>query len=455
MKATPEYIVQKLCEHGFETYVVGGAVRDFLQGKNAADEDIVTSARPEQIQELFADHKIVLAGTYFKVTFVDEIEVATFRKDRYLGLSDKKVEVTYANTITEDLSRRDLTINAMAFCRFTGDVIDPYHGRDDLKRRMIRFVGDAEERIKEDPNRIIRACRFLAAIDGVFSKSTREVLQKYGHYIKEYVAKERVQKEIMKAMKVREASAFFNALHEIGVLKDIFPSLECCYEFGDLHGVHHKESIITHSYVAGDSISTKYPLVKLAAYLHDIGKPYACTWNPKTSDLKFKGHDVEGQKILEKELSDLKFPKKEISQVTALTRLHMHNFKTPKATRKTLKTLQDYDLDWRDLYRLKLADGKANVWKGEFPLKEIRADLERIKNAFDVKSPNRFEDLEINGNDIIKITGISPGPYIGRMKEYLLEATVDDPSLNNHETLTQLVKEKISEWQLNGLMGLR
>jgi tRNA nucleotidyltransferase/poly(A) polymerase len=445
LKATPEYIVKRLCENGYDTYIVGGAVRDFLIGKNPHDEDIATSAKPEEIIELFGGHKIVTAGTYFKVTFVDGIEVATFRKDRYEGLSDKCVTVTYANNIFEDLSRRDLTINAMAFCQFTGEVVDPHGGKDDLKKRQIKFVGDPNERIFEDPNRIIRACRFLASIDGVFETETREALRKNADLVRTHVARERIRGEIMKAMKIRIASAFFNALREIDALIHVLPSIDCMYEFGDLHGRHHWESIITHSYICGDSISTKYPLTKLAGYLHDVGKPKAASWNPKTKDLRFKGHDKVGRDILERELAELKFSNKEIEFISSLTRMHMNNFASPKAARRTLKKLSDRDIPWSELYRIKLADSKANIKKDPWPLSRIRADFERIRNAFDIRTPNKFKDLEVNGHDLMNTLEIKPGPMIGKLMKYLLEVAVDEPELNNTETLLKLAKEKFDE----------
>lgn len=439
MKATPEYIISKLCGSGFETYVVGGAVRDFLEGRLPSDEDIVTKATPGQIKEIFKDHKIATGGTFFKVTFVDGIEVATFRKDVYRGLNDKDVVVTNARTILEDLGRRDLTINAVAWCQFTGDFVDPYNGIDDLRRRKIKFVGDAEQRIHEDPNRIIRACRFLARIDGEFDPETLDALTKAAPMIEKYVTKERIRIEILKAMKARYASVFFNALHRIGGLKYIVPSLDCCYELEDLHGLHHRESIITHSYVAGDNISTKYPLIKLAAYLHDVGKIPACRWNYEKGDLRFTGHDKIGVDLIKRDLRRLKFSKDEVRYIATLVKLHMNNFATPKAIRRTVSKLNG--IDWKDLYRLKLADSKANIWKGPYPLSKARDDLRNIYEALNVGSQNPFGELAINGKDLIVELGIEPGRLIGEIKKHLLEIIIDSPELNNRESLLQIASD--------------
>lgn len=440
-KATPKYIIDKLCEAGYDTYIAGGAVRDLLVGKLPDDEDIVTKATPEQIMELFKDHKITLAGTYFKVTFVDEIEVATFRKDRYEGLSDKHVKVDPADNIYEDLARRDLTINAMAFCQFSGEIVDPYKGQRDLKKRTIKFVGYPLDRIYEDPNRIIRACRFLAVIDGIFDTDTKYAMRAVSHYVRDYVKPERIYKEIMKTMKkARYASVFFNALHEIDALRYIFPSMDCCYGF-DIHGLHHRESIISHSLFAGDNVSCKYPLQKLAAYLHDVGKPAACRYNPKTGDVKFKGHDVESVRLVTDEMTALKFPKKEIEYVTTLIRNHMSNFETERSIRRLINRLGD--VHWKDLYRVKLADSKANIWKGPWPLSNVKSDFARVERALNVKSPNAFNELDINGKELMDAFNLKPGPIIGQLKNYLLEAILDNPELNNKTTLIEIAEDYI------------
>jgi tRNA nucleotidyltransferase/poly(A) polymerase len=418
---------------------VGGAIRDLLDGKIASDIDIATSANARQIEGLFKGHKLAKGGTYFKVIFVDGIEVATFRKDVYKGLSDKDVQVVEAKTIIEDLARRDLTVNAMAFCQFTGEIIDPYEGRDDLKKRKIKFVGTARDRIYEDPNRIIRACRFLAVIDGIFDQETKESLKNMGYLVEKYVTPERIRVEVLKAMKARYASIFFNALHEINVLQYIFPSLDCCYYF-DVHGKHHREEIITHSLLAGDNISSKYPLIKLAAYLHDVGKPPACKYNPKTQDVKFTGHEIEGRDLVVDELERLTFSKKEIDYISALVRLHMRTFSTEKSIRRLVSKLNEHDIDFRDLYRLKLADSKANIIKGPFPYTAVRADFIRIEKALKTDSENRFDQLAINGKDIMEITELKSGPSIGKIKDILLNLILDYPEYNNKNNLKSIMR---------------
>ncbi len=446
MKTTPTYIINKLCDFGYDTYIVGGAIRDLLDGKIASDIDIATSANARQIEGLFKGHKLTMAGTYFKVIFVDGIEVATFRKDVYKGLSDKDVQVVEAKNITEDLARRDLTINSMAFCQFTGEIIDPYKGREDLKKRKIKFVGNARDRIYEDPNRIIRACRFLAVIDGIFDPMTKESLKNMGYLVEKYVTPERIRIEVLKAMKARYASVFFNALHEIDVLKYIFPSLDCCYYF-DVHGIHHRESIITHSLLAGDSVSSKYPLIKLAAYLHDVGKPPACKYNLLTKDVKFTEHERESKYLIIDEMSKLTFSTREIEYVSTLARLHMRTFSTEKAIRRLVSRLNEHDIAYKDLYRLKLADSKANIKNGPESYHVLKEDLLRVVKALSTTTGHPFDKLAINGKDIMEITELKSGPAIGKIKDILLNMILEYPEYNDEANLKHIIRgnRKIKE----------
>ena len=277
-------IIERLCRCGYHVYVVGGAIRDMFIGKDPVDVDIVTSATPEEIEVFFGGYPVKSVGKAFGVVLVDGYEVATFRRDRYRGLDDKACQVTFAGSIEEDLGRRDLTINAMALCDMSGDFIDPFHGRDDLRERTIRFVGNPRERIYEDPNRIVRACRFLAKVDGKFDPETFEALCDCAHYVRDYVVPERLKAEIMKAMKIKRASRFFCALRDIGALEHIFPAMERCYNHA--HGPHHLEDVFDHLMICGDLISTRFPFLKLAGYLHDVGKPAAYSFN------RDKGHYV-------------------------------------------------------------------------------------------------------------------------------------------------------------------
>lgn len=435
-------ICKILQQRGHEAYIIGGAVRDQLLGLEPKDMDVVTSARPKEILKAFPGHKVSEVGKSFGVLLIDSIEVATFRQDRYAGFDDKAVEISFADTLFEDVSRRDLTINTMAMDPVSGEITDHFNGREDLRNRIIRFVGNPMERIKEDPNRILRACRFAAKINGTLHHNTAVALRECSYFVKKYVAPERISKEILAAMKVKNASTFFYLLHQIGVLKDILPSLEGC--FGHEHGNHHYEDIFSHMMMTGDHVSTKNPLLKLAAYVHDVGKPASFDPEGKT----FYDHDQLGAEILATELPVLRFSNEEVTRICNLTRLHMTiHFKhpTPKSVRRVLKKLHEAGVSYRDLLRLYDADLMGSLNRAH----EHRNNrFGTLLAAYRVISPElrRTEPvhslacLKINGDDVCRIAGIKPSKQVGDILNHLMDVVLDCPEMNNEEQLSSVVR---------------
>ena len=439
MEATT--IVHRLWEKGFEAFFVGGAVRDFLLGLNPKDIDIVTSATPDEVMDTFSDQKVRKVGKSFGVLLVNDTEVATYRHERYLGgYSDKNIEVTFCNSLKEDLIRRDLTINAMAMDIRDGRIIDPAKGRHDLMDGLIRFVGDPTQRITDDPNRILRACRFRAKLNGAFHSRTREALHHHAWLVRDHIVPERIRKEILKAMEIPGAANFFYALHEFDILEMILPSLANCFDFP--HGIYHLEDVFTHGMIAGDCIQPKYKYLKLATYLHDVGKPIAATINPRTDDFMFKDHDKDGAQALECELRRLTFSNKEIQYITGITRYHMRvvdENMTPKGIRRLLIKLHELDINYRDIIRLRVADRKGNLKKENYTLSEIRGMKKVIEKELIPKE--QVMKLAIDGIDIMTITGLNPGKEVGVIKRRLHEMVLNDPELNNHTKLIEILKE--------------
>lgn len=431
------YIIERLCDCGYHAYITGGAVRDALAGLPSKDEDIVTNATPEEIEKAFLGHDVKFVGKQFLVTLVDGIEVATYRKDNYSGLSDKNCEVSFVNSLEEDLSRRDFTINCLSLCEFTGDLIDLYNGQEDLKKKIIRFVNNPKDRIYEDPNRIIRACRFLAKIDGRFECKTFDALCEHSHYVRDYVAKERIRLEILKALELPKPSLFFQALFEINALQYIFPSMIPCADHH--HGKHHREDIFTHLMIVGDSISSKYPLLRLAGYLHDVGKPESYS-----DDGKFINHENVGAEIVIKELQDLRFSIDEVSKISNLIKCHMYSIKdiSPKSTRKLLVFLNELGLDYSEFLRLRIADRVGNLAKPNFTLKEIKEVLLKFKNVINEKTPFSVKSLMINGDDIMNIMNLAPGKKVGEILKTLFEYVLENGSeYNTRENLLNQLRE--------------
>jgi tRNA nucleotidyltransferase (CCA-adding enzyme) len=427
---TTDRIIRKLCEAGHQIFIVGGFVRDELLGHTSKDIDITTSALPDEIIHLFRHERVNLVGKTFGVVIVNDVEVATFRSDFY-G-KPGKADVSLVGTIEEDLDRRDLTINALALCPLTGDIVDPHGGRDDLNNRVIRFVGNPVDRITEDPVRIIRACRFKAKIHGKFHPDTFKTLKAHANWIGKFVAPERIRLEILKGLELKKPSGFFRALDEIGALPFIFPSLKACVGFGG--GDHHDETVFEHVCDAVDFIHPKHTPLRLATILHDVGKPLA--WK----DGQFLDHENVGAKIVRKELQRLRFSVDEVEFVTGLVKVHMNfmNGLTDRAARRLLKRLADNNTTFGDFVRIKLADRAGNRAKTLGTFADLIFLVRRFRALNNI--PTNTNSLAINGNDIQELLGIGPGRQIGEIKDALLELVINNGSeFNNRETLTNHV----------------
>jgi len=435
-------IVQKLINNNFEAYFVGGAVRDKLMNLEPQDFDIVTNARPEKVAKLFIDEKIDYVGESFKVLIVNGIEVATYRKDRYFGLSDKDVEISYADTLEEDLSRRDLTINAIA-ADIKGNIIDPFNGQQDIRRRNIRFVGNPEKRIFEDPCRILRALRFCCLFEDIYNidKDSYEALYKNSHLIK-YVKPERMRMEILKVMKYKQPSLFFHLLKEFNLLDKIFPSLDDGFYHFD--GNNHNETIFLHNMICGDTITERKPLLRLTGYLHDCGKPKAFNEN---NGKNYRNHNKIGADLAKEELENLKFSNNEIKYITNLIKIHMVYLEglEPKGTRKLLAKLKKDDINWKELIQLRIADRAANLKKDNLSRCEIKKCVLKIYTELKRKPAFSIRDLKINGYDVMNIFNIKQGKEVGDMLKKIFKLTMETPELNERETLLTLldsIKEK-------------
>ncbi len=426
-------IWNRLLGAGYATYVVGGAVRDHLLGRESKDIDFATKATPAQIQEVFAisEFKLDFVGASFGVMLVSGVEVATFRGDRYFGGGDKDVEITYVNTIEEDLARRDLTINAIAI-DINGNIIDPFNGRDDIENRIIRFVGNSYDRIAEDPNRILRAIRFAARFDFFFDTDTAIAIKEDNHMIYA-VAPERIRLEILKTMEsVKTSSLFWGILLDTGILEMIFP--EMVHGFRHDHGNHHEEDIWTHNMIAGDTISTRFPLLKLATYLHDVGKP--ASFDEKLGT--FYEHQHFGADIVRERLSALKFSNDEIRFVVNAVLIHMDGTRgmSNKSRRKLKSKLNAYDLHWRDYVRLRMGDRTGNVLRPNFTISQVKDYIELFKISEEI--PFSVNDLALKGGDIIRIFSLTPSAIVGKIQRELLKQVIDNgDEFNTVESLIE------------------
>ena len=419
------FIIDTLKKNGFQAYIAGGAVRDILLQKKPEDFDILTNASIKELASLFKDQKVKTMGKTFPICTINGIEISSGRAKFHLS-----------DFPESDLAQRDFTINSMAWDPISKKIIDPFNGKKDLEDAMIRFTKDPEKRIAEDPARMVRACRFAALIDGSFSLSSLELILANKDKLDTLVAKERIHSEIIKAMGLKRPSLFFKALKKTGLLSKIFPGLDRCHGLDG--GPHHGETVFEHSMMVGDALPKNLSVLRLAGFLHDVGKFDAA--KKKDGSLTFAGHENETKAVIH-DLERLRFPNKDIAYITSLINTHMRPLTdqtTPKAARRLLLMLDKSGLDYGDFMRMRIADKKGNLAKRPYTISEIRIRLKKLFAQMQGQKAFQMNHLKINGNDIIQILGMAPGPDVGKIKQQLFEMVLDDPELNNYNDLKKL-----------------
>lgn len=422
-KKTVREIIDRMEAQGHKIYIIGGAVRDAMRGVSVRDVDLMTSAKLDQIIDLFPDQKTRKVGQSFPICLVNGIEISSSRS----GNDPERLPES-------DLAERDFTINAMAFDPVKEKIHDPFNGKKDLEKSVIRFTRDPDQRIKEDPVRMIRACRFCAMIQGSLSISSFNAILSRRHLIQE-VASERISSEIKKAMALDRPSLFFRGLKQTRLLEILFPSLDRCVELDG--GPYHGETVFEHCMMVGDALSAKRPLLRLAGFLHDTGKFDAAVL--KNGNLSFPGHEKYVHAVVQ-DLEKLRFPKKEIQYISSMIQAHMRPLThetTSRAARRLLAMLELFDLDYRDFLRLRIADKKGNKAKAHYTLGDIRIRLSRLLSVLNNAPALNTNQLKISGDQIIKIMALEPGPEVGRIKQQLFEQVLDHPEMNQYEELAK------------------
>ena len=420
--------IRTLEDAGFAAYGVGGCVRDSLLGIQPHDYDLCTNATPEETARLFADHTLVRSGekhgTIGVVVEGEVIEITTFRTEGGYADSRHPDWVRFVPTVEEDLSRRDFTVNAMAYNPTRG-YIDPFGGQQDLENKILRAVGDPHTRFTEDALRILRGVRFAVRFQLTPEKKTRLAMNELAGLM-ENLAKERIFDELCKLLPLVNDR---DLLEFAPVLTSVLPELAPCVGFQQ-HNPHHKYDVYTHtaqvvSAVPGDLA------VRWAALLHDCGKP-ACFTLDETGRGHFIGHAAESAKIAEAVLLRLKAPTALRERVVFLVEKHM----TPLAADKKLlrRRLGQYGEEaLHQLLALQEADfGGKGVKNGEEePFSAIGTLLAEVLAE---DACLTVKDLAINGKDLIEM-GIPAGPQIGQCLASLLEQVQDEKIPKTREAL--------------------
>ena len=435
-----------LKDAGFDAYAVGGCVRDLLREHTPADWDIATNADPKDIQRLFPhsfyENKFgtVTIVTESKKDSLKHVEVTPYRAD--VSYSDKRHpdEVAFVRTIEEDLKRRDFTVNAIAVDLEAGEkmrVIDLFGGKKDLEDKLIRAVGNAEERFKEDALRLLRAARLATQLDFDIEPATASAIMNHAGLLR-FVAAERVRDELSKLFMSDMSGRGMEILRELHLLPLTMPELEEGYGVGQ--NKHHVYSVWEHNVRALQyAAEKKWTLpVRLAALLHDVAKP-RCK-NGDGPDSTFYGHDVAGARMAAQMLGRLKYPKQFIEKVAKLVRYHLFYYNVDEVTESSVRRLiAKVGLeDMEDLIQVRICDRMGSgVPKAEpYKLRHFRFLVEKLS-----RDPVSVKMLRLKGDDVMKLTGIPPGPKVGFLLNILLEEAIDDPTLNQKQKLEKRVKE--------------
>jgi len=427
-------IIKALKEKGFSAYLVGGCIRDSLLGKEPDEWDITTAAKPEQVSKIFI--KVIPTGIeYGTVTVIlpdGQYEVTTFRSDEKYIDGRHPANVVFTDDIHGDLSRRDFTINALAYDPETDRLIDDFEGQKDLDNKKIRTVGNPVERFSEDGLRPVRACRFAAKLEFEIETETFFAISKTLEVVKK-VAPERIHDEIVKMLSANKPSIGFELMRKSGLLRLIIPELEDCF------GVEqpprfHKYDVYWHSLYSCDAAPRDSYVLRLAALLHDIGKPVCKV------GYTFYNHDRVGVEMAERILKRLKFSNDGIKKITNLIGNHMFEYSSEwsdAAVRRFIRRIGGVE-NIKDLFILRQSDAKGMEREIESEyLTELEKRINKIieeENALDVSG------LKVDGEDVMRILNIPPGPLVGRVLNFLLEKVLDDPKLNERETLLELIK---------------
>lgn len=431
--ASVQHVSSRLLEAGYQAYLVGGCIRDLLLGRQPNDWDIATDALPDTVANMF--ERTYRVGAAFGTVVVlapEPVEVTTFRKDFAYEDGRRPAYVEFATTIEEDLARRDFTMNALAYDLRSKHVVDPFGGTADIARKIIRTVGVPADRFREDALRMLRAVRFVAALGFTVESDTRVAIEAEVERV-HYLSAERIRDEILGLLVGPYVGDGLWLLYEVGLLERVLPELSGADKLPQMKPG--APTLLAHLIRATEEAPPRAN-VRFAALFHDVGK-MATRQELPDGRIVFHGHERVGEEIIRKACRRLRMERRFTEHVASLVHMHMvEGDVTKKAVRRWVGA---YGEAWvRDLIALRRADHLASGGddaENAFP-RHLEALLEEVlaeKSAFTVK------DLAIDGHDVMERAAIPPGPEVGEILDALLERVLDDPSMNDRETLLKLV----------------
>ncbi|MCK4554675.1 CCA tRNA nucleotidyltransferase [Candidatus Parcubacteria bacterium] len=462
-------IITELEKAGYEAYIVGGCVRDLLMNKQPKDWDVTTNAKPEEILRIFPDgryenvfgtvivpmvqktenkkHQPEAGPPQAEKAEIMNVEITTYRSEQ--GYSDRRHpdEIVFEKELDKDLSRRDFTINALALKSIKSQIpiskqisnfksqilnyyiIDLFGGQKDIKKKIIRAVGEPVDRFKEDALRMMRAIRLACELGFAIEPKTERAIKKMAGNIK-FIAKERIRDELVKILRSDRSYNGIMWLHNLKLLQYIIPELE--RGIGVSQCKHHIYSVFKHSVLSLKHCPSKDWRVRLAALMHDIAKPQ--TKKFIGGDATFYNHDIVGAKITKKIMRRLRFANEDIDKVTTLIRNHMFYYNvgdvTASSVRRLVKKVGEENL--KDLIDLRIADrlGSGVPKAKPYKLRHLEYMMKKVR-----KDPLSVKMLKINGDELMELLKIKPGVKIGAILDVLLSEVVEEPKLNNKKYL--------------------
>lgn len=432
-------LLKKFKEHKFQLFIVGGAVRDLLMSHSVTDWDFTTDATPEEILKIypagFYDNKFGTVGIEIKKGEI--YEITTMRKEGIYKDSRHPIEVSWTKNIEEDLKRRDFTINALALSD-TNEVVDPFNGKDDIRSKIIRAVGDPNLKFEEDALRLMRAIRIATQLEFDIDDKTFLAIQKNANKIKD-VAWERIRDEIFKILSSDNPYQGILKLRETRILEIILPELEKCFGIKQEGPKHDRiYDIGEHSLLALKHTSSTDPLVRFAGLLHDVGKPSTVKIS-EDGNVTFFNHDFIGAKIILQIAKRFNLSKKQSDKLYKLVRWHMFTVsehQTDSAIRRFIKNVGIENLE--DMMAVRVGDrlGGGTPTETSWRMEKFQ---ERIKEV--LHKPFSISDLKVNGKDIMNALNIKSGPKIGTILKHLFKIVLDDSSKNTYDYLIKEVKK--------------
>ncbi len=439
-------VLSRLNRAGERAYIVGGCVRDLLIQRCPGDWDLASSAPPHKIQNLFG-HTIPTGIEHGTVTIIldgEHIEVTTFRTEGEYSDHRRPDWVEFSRRLCDDLSRRDFTINAMAMDRH-GGIRDPFAGMHDLARRLLRTVGAPRERFSEDALRMMRAVRFAAQLGFDIDADTLAAIKDNAQLLNE-VAAERIRQEFDKLLTSPQPAWGVKLLGETRLLEQFWPEL--AESIGVEQNLHHAFTVWEHSLGTLSAMAQRDDRLqlRLAALLHDVGKP-RCLSEDEDGHRHFYNHHVVGAAVARRMLQRLRYDNRTIDAVTHLIRHHMalHHYPDMKdaAIRRLINRVDVENID--DLIQLRIADRLGSGTKDTPLSRGAKHLLKRIENVLAEDAAFGLKDLAVDGNDVMQIADLKPGPAVGRILHQLLDEVLENPSLNTDPALRQRILDMVDE----------